>query len=145
MKTMAKFLIAAVTSLMFVGIAVADISVEHKVVIQINSADVKTQTIALNNAVNLQKHYEPGEVKVEIVAYGSGLSILTNDKKNKLAKRVADLAMSDITFSACNNTMKKIEAETGKMPKLVEGVKVVPAGVVRIISLQEKGYSYLRP
>lgn len=145
MKTINKILLTAIAATMFVGTAMADMGAKHKVVIQVSTADVKTQTIALNNAVNVQKHYGPGEVDVEIVAYGPGLSILTNSKKNKNAKRVADLALSDITFSACGNTMKKVAKKKGKEPTLVEGVKVVPAGVTRIMELQEKGYSYIRP
>ena len=80
----------------------------HKVVIQVSSKDALTQKIAVNNAVNVMKEYGPGEVVVEIVAYGPGLSMLT--KKNKQSKRIKGLALSDgLTFSACNNTMKKIK------------------------------------
>ena len=78
------------------------------VVIQVSTGDPLTQTIALNNAVNLQKALGPGNAQIEIVAYGPGLSLLT--KNSKQAKRVAGLAMyDDITLSACGNTMKKIE------------------------------------
>ncbi|MCW8900932.1 MAG: DsrE family protein [Gammaproteobacteria bacterium] len=145
MGIVSKLLLVITASALFFSTASAEMGIEHKVVIQVSTADVKTQTIALNNAVNIQKHFEPGEVKVEIVAYGPGLSLLTEKGKNKLAKRVASLAMSDITFSACDNTMKKIEKKSGKKPVLIDGVKVVPAGVVRIMRLQEKGYSYIRP
>ena len=145
MNTLNKILLTAIAATMFVGTAMADMGAKHKVVIQVSTADAKTQTIALNNAVNVMKHFAPGEADVEIVAYGPGLSILTNSKKNKNAKRVASLAMSDITFSACGNTMKKIAKKKGKEPALVEGVKVVPAGVIRIMELQGKGYSYIRP
>ena len=116
----------------------------HKVVIQVSSKDPLTQRIAVNNAVNVLKAYGPGEAVVEIVAYGPGLSMLT--KKNKQTKRIKGLALNeDLTFSACGNTMKKIKKKKGKMPKLTDGVKIVPAGVVRIMTLQEKGYSYVRP
>lgn len=145
MKMINKILIGVITSIILTGSAMAEMGATHKVVIQVSSADAKTQTIALNNAVNVQKHFGPGEVDVEIVAYGPGLSVLTKGKKNKNAKRVASLAMSDITFSACGNTMKKITKKKGKAPKLVAGVKVVPAGVIRIMELQSKGYSYIRP
>lgn len=146
MNIMKKILLAAMASLMLVGASMADMGAKHKVVIQVSSSDAKTQTIALNNAVNVHKSFGPGEVDVEIVAYGPGLSILTENKKNKNAKRVASLAMSDITFSACGNTMKKIaKKNNGKEPKLVAGVKIVPAGVIRIMELQGKGYAYIRP
>lgn len=116
---------------------------EHKVVIQISSGDEATQTLALNNAVNVQTEYGPENIEVEVVAYGPGLSVLTNN--NTAATRVKSLAIQGITFSACANTMKAVEKKTGKKPELTEGVKVVPAGVGRIIELQEKGYSYIRP
>ena len=65
--------------------------------------------------------------------------------KSAEATRVKSLALQDIRFSACANTMKKIEAKTGKVPTLTEGVGIVPAGVGRIIELQEQGYAYAAP
>ena len=116
---------------------------KHKLVIQVSSKDPLTHKMAVNNAVNVQKALGVDNVAVEIVAYGPGLSMLT--PKSKQAKRIKSLAVQGITFSACGNTMKKIAKKKGKTPKLVKGVQVVPAGVGRIIALQEKGYSYIRP
>jgi len=116
----------------------------HKLVIQVSSADQKAMIIALNNAVNVQKDYGIDNVDVEIVAYGPGLQMLTAD--HKLNKRVGSLALQNITFSACGNTMKGMAKKNGgKKPVLTEGVQVVSAGVSRIIELQESGYSYIRP
>lgn len=126
----------------FFGSAVAS-DAKHKLVIQVSTDDERTQTIALNNAVNVQKDVGMDNVDIEIVAYGPGLGLLT--KKSKNADRVKSLAMQNITFSACGNTMKKVEKKTGKAPALTDGVKVVQAGVIRIMELQEQGYSYVRP
>jgi intracellular sulfur oxidation DsrE/DsrF family protein len=115
----------------------------HKVVIQVSTDDPRTQKIALNNAVNLQKLYGIDNVIVEIVAYGPGLGLLT--KNNKQSKRVTSLSQSDIKFSACMNTMAKFKKKKGHFPKLSQGVGKVKAGVGRIIELQEDGYSYIRP
>jgi len=115
----------------------------HKVVIQVSTNDPRTQNIALNNAVNLQKALGQDNVAIEIVAYGPGLGMLT--RKSNLQQRVSSLAMQGISFSACGNTMKKVARKSGKMPVLSEGVKVVPAGVMRIMELQEQGYAYVRP
>jgi len=135
--------------------------VDHKIVFQISSGDPVTQKLVLNNVANVTKGLGPGNVTVEVVAYGPGLSILTAKKMTKTkdkkmaakqkagmaqANRVKNLAMNpDITFSACHNTMMAIKKKTGHEPKLVHGVKVVPGGVVRIMQLQEQGYSYIRP
>ncbi len=115
----------------------------HKLVIQVSTDDARTQAIALNNAVNVQKSLGMDNVEVEIVAYGPGLSLLTAGSKQK--DRVSSLALQDITFSACGNTMKKMSKKSGKMPTLIDGVTVVPAGVTRIMELQQQGYAYIRP
>ena len=118
-------------------------SIKHKVVIQVSTDDPRIQKIALSNAVNVQKLLGMDNVIVEIVAYGPGLGMLTT--KSKQAIRVKSLALQNITFSACENTMAIIEKKTGKKPALTEGVTKVKAGVARIKELQEQGYSYIRP
>ncbi len=116
---------------------------QHKLVIQVSSDDPRTQGIALNNAVNMQKELGMDNISIEIVAYGPGLSLLTANGKQ--AKRVSSLAKQNITFSACGNTMSKVEKKQGKPVVLADGVGVVKAGVMRIMELQEQGYSYVRP
>lgn len=118
-------------------------AVEHKLVIQVSTDDPRTQTIALNNAVNLQKHYGVDNIEIEIVAYGPGLGMLTS--KSSVLERITSLSQQEISFSACGNTMANIEKKTGVAPKLIEGVGKVEAGVARIMELQEQGYSYIRP
>lgn len=115
----------------------------HRVVIQVSSGDEQTQSMAMNNAVNLQKELGMDNVTIEIVAYGPGLSMLVGGAKQ--SQRVSSLAKQDIVFSACGNTIQKVEAKDGKPLVLSEGVRVVPAGVLRITELQEQGYSYVRP
>lgn len=136
-----------VGALLVVGTAQTTMAEEskkkHKIVIQVSTDDARTQKIALNNAVNVQKLIGIDNIDIEIVAYGPGLGLLTT--KSKEAKRIKSLALQDITFSACGNTMAKVEKKTGKKPQLTEGVKIVEAGVARIMELQEQGYSYIRP
>jgi len=117
--------------------------IKNKLVIQVSTDDPRTQKIALNNAANLQKLYGMDNVVIEIVAYGPGLGLLT--EKSGQASRVTSLALQDIHFSACGNTMQKVSKKTGKMPKLLEGVDQVTAGVARIMELQQQGYAYIRP
>ena len=149
-KTVSKLSIAFVLTsfLMILGASNVAFSADEmqpakKVVIQVSSDDARTQAIAMNNAVNLQKLYGVDNISIEIVAYGPGLGMLT--AKNKQSERVKSLAMQNITFSACGNTMEKVAKKTGKKPQLTEGVKIVQAGVARIIELQDSGYAYVRP
>ena len=51
---------------------------------------------------------------------------------------------SELLHTLQNETslsMKKIKKNKGKMPKLTDGVKSVPTGIVRIMTFQEQGYS----
>ena len=145
MNQMVKsFLVLAMGAMLaFSAVVSADSHTKNKIVIQVSTDDMRTQKIALNNAVNMQKLYGIDNVQIEIVAYGPGLGLLT--KKSTEASRVTSLAMQDITFSACGNTMKKVAEKSGKMPELLEGVEQVTAGVARIMELQQQGYAYIRP
>lgn len=142
MKMIKSLILIMLLCMMTFATAMAD-GPKHKLVIQVSTDDPRTQKIALNNAVNLQKVHGMDNVAIEIVAYGPGLGLMT--VKNKQADRVKSLAQQNITFSACGNTMKKVEKKKGKKPVLTEGVKVVNAGVDRIMHLQEQGYAYIRP
>ena len=122
----------------------ADMSLaKHKVVVQSSSSDPELQGLALVIAGNLQKHYGMDNVDIEVVAYGPGLGILAADSPN--AAKVKSLLDHNIKFSACEGTLKFMESNNGKRPKLVAGVGVVPDGVVRVIELQEQGYTYVYP
>ena len=137
MKPVLLVLLLAISSLAYAG------DIKNKLVIQVSTDDPRTQKIALNNAVNLQKLYGADNIVIEVVAYGPGLGLLT--EKSGQASRVESLALQDIHFSACGNTMKKVAEKSGKMPKLLEGVDQVTAGVARIMELQQQGYAYIRP
>jgi intracellular sulfur oxidation DsrE/DsrF family protein len=113
---------------------------EHFAVFHISTGDAFAQKLILNNAQNLQNFYGPDKVMIEVVAYGPGLRSLF--RENTQAKRIQRMADSGITFSACANTMKNMGRDT---PSLHKAAKVVPGGVVRIMELQEAGWSYIRP
>ncbi len=53
------------------------------------------------------------------------------------ASLVMSLALQDITFNACDNTMNHMKKKTGILPILSKEVGTVKAGVARIMELQE--------
>ncbi len=140
-----RLAIAATVALLtvFIAPAQAQLTPQHKIVLQVSSANPQVQSMALHNAVNLQKQYGMDNIAIEIVAFGPGLSLLT--RQSDQAQRVESLVLQNIRFSACHNTMAAIARRTGHMPVLLKGVKVVPAGVGRIMELEEQGYAYVRP
>ena len=50
-----------------------------------------------------------------------------------------------LQFSACNNTKLGMEKTEGRAISVVPEATVVPSGVVRLMELQEQGWSYVRP
>lgn len=115
----------------------------RKLVIHVPQDDPKSLVQALNIASNVPKKLGIDNVKVEVVAQGPGLKLLTEQSEH--ADRVQSLSMNDVTFSACGTTMAAIERKTGKAPILLDGVQQVDAGIIRVMDLQEEGYSYVRP
>ncbi|MDH5259226.1 MAG: hypothetical protein OEX07_14525 [Gammaproteobacteria bacterium] len=116
---------------------------EKKVVLQISDPNPFKQTLVLNVAGNLVKHYGPDAVDVEIVAFGPGLRLLFADNAN--AGRIQGLAASGVRFSACTNTMKKMTKALGEKPVLNKHTTSVNPGVVTILNLVEKGFVLVKP
>lgn len=120
----------------------------HKVAIHVDQNDPKVMNMALNNAKNLSAYYaSKGEaVEIELVAYGPGLMMLREDK-SPVKDRISamGLEMSNMTFSACGNTIKGMTKKEGHEIELLSEAGVVPSGVVRLMELQEQGYAYVKP
>ena len=116
---------------------------EEKIVLQISNADPSKQTLVLNVSSNLIKHYGPDKVDIEVVAFGPGLRLLF--KNNSNSQRIDGLNDNGVRFAACENTMTKMTSLLGERPELSSKASSVPAGVVRIIELQNKGYKLIKP
>jgi intracellular sulfur oxidation DsrE/DsrF family protein len=140
-------LAAALAASLAPGAALAEAKT-HKVAIHVNEGDAQRMNLALNNVENIQKYYAAkGEtVAVEVVTYGPGLTMLRADT-SPVKDRVAAMSMQypELRFSACENTRAGMAKREGKEIPLVKEAKSVPSGVIRLIELQEQGWSYLRP
>ena len=122
----------------------------HRLAIQVDQNDPAVMNLALNNATNVIEYYRAkGEdVTVDIVTYGPGLHMLRADTSpvQDRIKSLRDAAFpSKIQFSACNNTKEGMEKKEGHPIKVLSEAVIVPSGVVRLMELQEKGWSYVRP
>jgi uncharacterized protein len=53
--------------------------------------------------------------------------------------------MPNVAFTACGNTQAGMAKTEGKGIALLPEAKIVPAGVARLVELQEQGWSYTRP
>ena len=122
----------------------------HRLAIQVDQNDPAVMNLALNNATNVIEYYRAkGEdVDVDVVTYGPGLHMLRTDTSPVLdrIKSLKDSAFpGKIQFSACGNTKEGMEKKEGHPITVLSEAVIVPSGVVRLMELQEKGWSYVRP
>jgi len=120
----------------------------HRLVLQVNSNDPATMNLALNNATNVAQYYQDlGEkVEIEIVTFGAGLHMLRDDT-SPVKDRIKAIAekMPSISFKACGNTQENMHKAENKEIPLVSQATLVKSGVVRVMELQEQGWTYVRP
>jgi intracellular sulfur oxidation DsrE/DsrF family protein len=141
---------AALLSIAFVAGSFAAGTKPHRVAIQVNQNDPQVMNLALNNATNVLEYYrgKNEEVEVDIVTYGPGLHMLRADTSpvQDRIKRLKEMAFpGKVQFSACNNTKQGMEKTEGHAISVVPDATIVPSGVVRLMELQERGWSYVRP
>ena len=120
----------------------------HKLALQISDSDPARMNAVLNVAANVSKYYSDkgDEVDIEIVAFNGGLNMLRSDKSPVLQRlKSFQEGMANVSFMACENTLEAMTRAEGKEPPLVDNATRVPAGVVTLIELAEKGWTIVRP
>ena len=120
----------------------------HRLALQISDNDADKMNAVLNVAANVSKYYSDKgeEVEIQIVAFNAGLHMLRTDT-SPVQPRIASFAkgMPNVSFKACQNTIDAMARREGKAVPIVEGAEHVPAGVVTLIELAEKGWTIVRP
>lgn len=120
----------------------------HRLVLQVNTNEPATMNLALNKAANVEQYYrELGQpVEIEIVTFGPGLHMLRDDT-SPVRDRIKAMAEKTpvISFKACGNTQENMHKAENKTIPLVAQATVVKSGVVRLMELQEQGWTYIRP
>ena len=128
--------------------AAADEKKNHKLALHVDQNDPAVMRLALGNARNAHELYESmgEEVAIEIVAYSQGLHMLRDDTSPvKDEIRATRAKVPQLAFGACNNTKKAMEKTEGKPVPIIPEATIVPAGIVRLVELQEQGYKYAKP
>jgi len=113
------------------------------VVIQVDQGDPGRWHLVLNNVDNMLEFMGQDKIQIVVVAYGPGLKMLLADSPE--AKRIQSLNVAGVEFDACHNTMLGMAKKLGHMPVLVPEAVIVPGGVIRIIQLEQHGFTYLKP
>ena len=120
----------------------------HRLILQVNTNEPAMMNLALNNATNVAQYYKDlGEdVWIDIVTFGPGLHMLRDDT-SPVKARIKSISESNpsISFAACGNTRENMSRVESKEIPLISEAKVVKSGVVRVMELQEEGWTYVKP
>ena len=148
---MLKVLLRALVPILLLTLSTAQPSLAadpHKLALQVSDNDADKMNTALNVAANVSRYYaaKGEEVEIEIVAFSGGLHMLRDDT-SPVKDRLKDFAkgMPNVSFKACQNTLDGMAKREGKVPPIVPQASMVPAGVVRLMELGEKGWTIVRP
>jgi intracellular sulfur oxidation DsrE/DsrF family protein len=144
-----KFLVAIIFATITATAVIAqDGLADHKLALQISDNDPQKMATVLNVAVNVTQYYESiGEtVEVRIVAFNAGLHMLREDTSPVLDRLTSfGASMPNVTFAACGNTIAAMTKKEGKATLIVSVAERVPAGVVDLMTLDENGWTIVRP
>lgn len=111
---------------------------EHKVIFEITSSDTADHRTVLRQINNVLK--DVPNTRVEVVCHGAAIFMLVKDK-TVLGEMMQDLKTKNVSFAACNNSMRKNNLTPDQ---LVPVANVVPNGVMEVVTKEEEGWSYIK-
>ena len=146
-----KRVLAPLFALIFLAVAAQPAASEdgvHRLALQISDNDPQKMNTVLNVAVNVSQYYSSigEEVEIRVVAFNAGLHMLREDTSPVLARLTSfGQSMPNVSFAACGNTIAGMSIKEGKDIPIVEIAEHVPAGVVDLMTLDEAGWTVIRP
>ena len=120
----------------------------HRLILQVNTNDPAMMNLALNNATNVAQYYNDlfEKVTIEVITFGPGLHMLRDDT-SPVKDRIKAIKQSrpEISFKACGNTQENMSKAENKAIPIIPEATIVSSGVVRVMELEEQGWSYVKP
>ena len=119
---------------------------KHRVVYQLTEPGVEKAKAVLGNIVNHVNGVGGWEniEALELVVHGPALKTFVTTDMDPAVRGLLDrLQTQGLALGACGNTMKGMNITLDQLP---DGTRrLAQGGVVRVMELQEAGYSYIRP
>ena len=119
---------------------------KHRIVYHLTEAGAEKAKSVLGNIVNHVTGvggWDNAEA-LELVVHGGALKTFVTTGMDPAVRGLLDrLQTQGLVLAACSNTMNGMKITLEQLP---DGTKRLPqGGVVRVMELQEAGYSYIRP
>ena len=120
----------------------------HRLALQVSDNSPEKMNAVLNVAANVSRQYagKGEEIEIEVVVFNAGLHMLRSDTSPVKERMVSfRKSMPNVSFKACGNTQDNMHKAEHKDIPLVAQATLVKSGVVRVMELQEQGWTYVRP
>jgi intracellular sulfur oxidation DsrE/DsrF family protein len=119
---------------------------KHRILYQLDDPGVDKTRFVLSNIQNHVKGVGGFQnIKaLELGVFGPALKhFVTKDMDRDVKQALETLQAQGVVFGACGNTMKGMNVT---LDQLADGARPLPqGGVVRVMELQERGFTYIRP
>ena len=110
-----------------------------KIVFDVTSKDTLTHQAVLRHVKGMAASYP--NALLEVVIYGGAWPMVVSGKTSSegLVQKLA--ALKNVSFKLCSVTMERFNIENGD---LIQGVQVVPDGIIEIVTRQNEGWGYIK-
>ena len=118
-----------------------DLDEKIKVVIHVSHSGKSNYQTALNYAYHIRGKYGDNAL-IAIISNGAGVGLINSN--NSYKNQIRGLMTNNVKFAACNATLTSLKKNNKPIP-VVKDVEIVPAGILRVLELQQQGYLYIQP
>jgi hypothetical protein len=110
-----------------------------KIVFDISNRDTLAHQTVLRHVTLMASSYP--ESQFEVVVYGAALPMVISGESSVEQGVRAMATNKNVTFKACEITMKRHHIEPGQ---LLPGVGIVPDALIEIVTKQGEGWGYIK-
>ena len=117
---------------------------EYKVLFHIDRYDEDLLVIAIKNAKNLISDRSGSSVKITFVAnYAAPKLFLKDTLEQETVDGLTNLTKNqNVSIYICNNSLKNLNIDE---TELLDFCEIVPAGISKIVELQNSDFAYVKP
>lgn len=113
---------------------------EYKVIFHVD--ELNKWKLVLANTQNLLNALNEHTLIIEVLANSDAVKYFIQTNLNEDDLFVLDNLSKNVTFSACNNSLKSLSIEPNS---LLTYVNIVPSGVAELTIKQHQNFAYIKP
>jgi intracellular sulfur oxidation DsrE/DsrF family protein len=110
-----------------------------KIVFDVTSKDPTTHQSVMRHISGMSTAYP--DSKFEVVVYGGAIQMFVEENSTVKNGIYQFKESENVSFKICEQTMKRYKVNESE---LIEGVKVVPDGILEIVLRQAEGWGYIK-